>query len=91
MTVRYSKDPLGIYGIHHFEDVHTGEIVDDYHDKLYRQLGAGNYPENYRPISNQEFEVQENDRKRAIKILDSKVVYEFANQFSKMLNTFNVL
>ena len=91
MVARYINDPESIYGIHHFEDVNSGQIVDDYHDKLFRQLGAGNYPNNFSPKTNQEYEVEVNDKKRFIKLIDSKHIYDFITQFSKMINNINVL
>lgn len=86
-VVKYQNELDGIYGIHHFVDVNTGDIVDDYHDKLFRQLGAGNYPDEYRPISNLEYEEIKNNERRFIKLIDNAYIKDFVRQVSKTLNS----
>ena len=77
-------DEDGLNGIHHFWNVDEDSLCDDYDDKAYRLI-IGSLPSHIRPVTNQEYEVEENNKKREINIISTKYIAQFANNFSKML------
>lgn len=86
MVQKYSDTVDGIYGVHHFYNTIENRIADDYEDKQYRILGPGNYPAEIRPITNQEYEIDQNNNLRQINLIDPKYIKDFVNEFSRMMN-----
>jgi len=74
----------GLNGIHHFYNVDTNSLCDDYDDKRFR-LMIGSLPSHINPITNLEYEVDENNKKREITIISTKYISQFYTNFSKML------
>ena len=78
------KYPDGLNGIHHFWNVNTNSLCDDYDDKAFRLI-IGNLPAHINPVTNLEYETEENNKKREINIISTKYISQFAGYFSKML------
>lgn len=62
-------------GIHHFEDV-NGNWIND----------SGGLNEFEIPITNIEYELDLNERKRSIKILDKSILSEFVNEYTQLIS-----
>jgi hypothetical protein len=60
--------------VHHYYDTELGYIVDE------------NFSNNTIPVSNYTYEIEKNDEKRTIKILDSSYVESVANEFTDLIN-----
>ena len=81
---------VGLEGIHHFYDDTSGFICDDYDDLYYRAMWAANptsIPENIIPVSNLEYEIDVNNSKRNIAIVELHELLSFVNDFSSVLSS----
>jgi hypothetical protein len=73
--------------VHHFTD-QNGKRLDEVaalDAQEYFDIN-GNYPVNVLPVSNREYEIEKNDEKREIKILRSRYLNEFVNQFEDLMS-----
>lgn len=63
-----------VYDVHHYISLDSGAIVDF------------DYPVTKVPITNIEYEVQQNDQKRAIRVLDSRFLGQVVREFDTLIN-----
>ena len=71
-------------GIHHYESTQTSgdtkvkiEVVNDVDEDAYTGLT---------PITNREYEEQEQDKRRQIRLVDPSFVEQFVDEFKKLMN-----
>lgn len=80
------KYPDGLTGVHHFYDTVNERICDDVDDKKYRELlGSPDFPSEIKPVTNYEYEIEENERKREILVINPKVITKFIDDFQTAL------
>jgi hypothetical protein len=60
-------------GVHHYYDTELGYIVDE------------NYSVNTVPVTNYTYEVEENDAKRTIKVLDPALIPTIEQEFDSLI------
>lgn len=78
----------GLHGIHHFINVQTNIIIDDHDDLLYRQLyidSNGKIGQNIFPVTNFQYEQDENMKKRKIMLVSPRYILSFEEDFKNML------
>lgn len=83
----------GCEGIHHFLNDNTNCICDDYDDNVYRMIWQNNpldIPINILPITNIEYELEKNAENRNINVVDVGNLQKFIEDFSMMVETFNI-
>jgi len=88
LTQKYGPGNEG--KVHHFKD-QNGKRLDEVAGldaQEYWELN-GSYPVNVFPVSNQEYETVINDAKREIKVLRTRYLNEFVNQFEDLMNREN--
>lgn len=81
-------ESVGLGGIHHFINVQTNQILDDYDDLVYRQLWAdssGQIGNNIFPITNLQYEQDLNMKKRKILLIAPNHIINFVEDFKAML------
>jgi len=71
---KYGADDVNVYGIHHYQISTTNSIIVD-----------SDYP-NAISISNIEYEIEENEKKRRIKVLKKEFIPTFVTEFEKLIN-----
>lgn len=76
IDIRSTQTPLD--SIHHYEDVETGYWVDFNANDLAQGI--------QRSVTNQEYEVTENDKKRSIRVLDKRYLNQFIQSFEREMN-----
>jgi hypothetical protein len=87
----YYEIPLsdGTGGIHHFINIKTGRQCDEFEDAFYREVYAinpVNIGNNIIPVSNIEYESEENLKKRQIFLINRGQIASFEEDFRKMLS-----
>jgi hypothetical protein len=70
---KYGSDDANVYGIHHYQISPTNPIIVD-----------STYPEAV-SVSNIEYELAENEKKRRIKILKKEFLPSFVTEFEKLI------
>lgn len=81
MTER--KYTNGSGGIHHFYDTMTNRVCDDVDDSLYRN--STSYPSEIHPVTNLEYELNENDKRREIVVINPAVISKFVTIFEEVV------
>ena len=80
----------GIYGIHHFINIQTGDILDEVDEKNYRILWESN-PNSLgsfiHPITNLEYENNLNIDRKPIKVISSNSILPFQENFRNILQS----
>jgi hypothetical protein len=74
---KYGADDANVYGTHHYQASTTNTIIVDSDDV--------NFPDKI-TVSNIEFELTENEKKRRIKVLKKEFVPAFITEFEKLIN-----
>lgn len=74
---KYGSDDANIYAIHHYEATLNNSIVVDFDDT--------NFPDKV-SISNIDYEIAQNERKRRIKVLKKEFIPSFVTEFGKLIN-----
>lgn len=82
-TIKYTD----IEGIHHFNYLDTGKIVDDFHDAIFRQtiIDGQTLPFNVTPVTNFAYENILNDSKREILVVNPQYISQFVDSFNKAI------
>lgn len=76
----------GAQGIHHFFDTTINRICDDVDDKKLRKLiGTQDFPAEIRPITNYQFEIDQNDERREIIVINPRAIGDFVEDFQTMI------
>jgi hypothetical protein len=83
-----AKYPDGIKGIHHFYNTVTDRICDDVDDAHLRTLiGTPNFPSEIMPITNYQYELELNEKRREISVINPRTISRFADDFQRMLES----
>lgn len=75
--------------VNHFWNINTDRRVDEVEHQEYVDAQGdviGNLPVHISPISNREYEQVKNDEKRNIRILNPKYLYNFVDQFERLMD-----
>ncbi len=83
-TNKMLSHSIGIDGIHHFLNVQTGDILDDYYDEIFRAqytLDPENIDMNILPITNLAYEAELNEKRRRINIVNPSLIGRFETDF----------
>lgn len=83
-----AKYPDGITGIHHFYDTAAGRICDDVDDAHFRSLiGHPDFPSEIMPITNYQYELEMNEKRREIIVVNPRAISRFADDYQRMLES----
>jgi hypothetical protein len=83
-----AKYPDGMTGIHHFYDTAIDRICDDVDDARLRPLiGTPNFPSEIMPITNYQYELEQNEKRREIIVVNPRAVSRFADEYQRMLES----
>jgi hypothetical protein len=78
----------GIKGIHHFYDTVNDRICDDVDDKTLRTLiGTSQFPSEIIPVTNYQYEIDMNETRREIIVINPKAISRFADDYQRMLES----
>lgn len=83
VNAKYSD---GTTGIHHFYDTVSNRICDDVDDARLRTLiGSPDFPNVIMPITNYQYEIEMNEKRREIIVINPRVISRFADDYQRML------
>lgn len=86
----YVKEKYGSNadGIHHFENLNTGNIVDQYESLQYFDMVSSGttLPQHIHPVSNFEYEMERNEKKREIKVISPDRIFDIIKQFEQEMS-----
>jgi hypothetical protein len=83
-----AKYPDGLYGIHHFYDTRIDRICDDVDDAYFRTLiGNPSFPSEVVPVTNYQYEVELNEKRREIIVINPRAISRFADEFQRILES----
>ena len=71
-------------GIHHFVNITTEKILDEVDDEIMRGRYP-NIPMYINPVTNYEYELEENEKRRNILIINPKLIHFFINKFEETM------
>jgi hypothetical protein len=82
------KYPDGLYGIHHFYDTAIDRICDDVDDARLRLLiGTPNFPSEIIPVTNYQYELELNEKRREISVINPKAITRFVDEYQRILES----
>jgi hypothetical protein len=76
-----------LYSIHHFEYLDTGETIDQYNSLQYYDMIENDIdlPYNITGVSNRQYEILENEKKREIRVISQSEIRKVAKNFEDMM------
>lgn len=83
-----AKYPDNITGIHHFYDTAAERICDDVDDAHLRTLvGTPDFPSEIMPVTNYQHELNLNEERREIVVVNPRAISRFADDYQRMLES----
>ena len=78
--------------VHHFENITDDSIEDGYNSTKWQAMldNGEELPHDIRPVSNSEYEILLNERKRNIKIISERYIDDIQREFIDLMNRRNV-
>lgn len=74
-----------VYGIHHYFWINSGKILDEVDENHWRSMPPEDLPELISPVTNIQFETEENTKRRDILVVNPRYISRFVESFNRAL------